>query len=328
MIDCNSIVGHCEVPIRFDTYSGCSHACAYCFVRKKSDISKIEAKRCESELRKFIEGHRIGATNWCDWAIPLHWGGVSDPFQKLERNKRVSFGCLKIFAETKYPFIVSTKGEVIADDDYLELLKQCNAVVQISMVSPRYDTLERGAPPYEKRMEMLGKIAPCCKRLIVRHQPFMPEVLGDVIANLPRIKDKGVYGVIVEGLVSSVRRPGMIPVGPRRYAYTEEDLRKWFTVIKNECHKNGLVFFCGEDRMRSLGDSTCCCGCDGLEGFKVNKFTAINIRNGMKILPTPKMKEIGTARCFRVQTSAKTERLKKSSFAREMIDLAKELPPS
>ena len=148
MIDCNSIVGHCEVPIRFDTYSGCSHACAYCFVRKKSDISKIEAKRCENELRKFIDGHRIGATNWCDWAIPLHWGGVSDPFQKLERNKRVSFGCLKIFAETKYPFIVSTKGEVIADDDYLELLKQCNAVVQISMVSPRYNTLERGAPSY------------------------------------------------------------------------------------------------------------------------------------------------------------------------------------
>lgn len=325
MIDCNSIVGHCEVPIRFDTYSGCSHACAYCFVRKKTDISKIKAQKCLNELQRFINGHRNGATNWCDWAIPLHWGGVSDPFQKLERSKRVSFECLKIFAQTKYPFIVSTKGEVLADNDYLELLKQCNAVVQISMVSPKYDALEKGAPSYEKRMQMLEKIAPCCKRLIIRHQPFMPEILGDVLANLPRLRDKGVYGVIVEGLVSSVKKHGMIPLGVRRYAYPTEDLRKWLSVIKEGCHKNGMAFFSGEDRLRNLGDSTCCCGCDGLDGFKVNKFTSINIRNGMRILPTDKMKEIGTARCFRVQNTAKTERLKKSCFAREMIDLAKDL---
>ena len=328
MIDCNSLVGHCEVPIRFDTYKGCSHACAYCFVRKRGDISKVECAGCESELRNFISGRRNGATKWCDWDIPLHWGGVSDPFQKLERIKRVSYRCLEIFAETGYPFIVSTKGLVIADDDYIELLKRCNAVVQISMVSPRYDALEKGAPTYEQRMAMLGKLAPNCKRLIVRHQPFMPEVLGDIVNKLPQLKESGVYGVIVEGLVSGIARPNMYRIGAQRYAYATDDLRKWLAVIKTECHKVGLVFLSGEDRLRSLGDSSCCCGCDGLPGFKVNKFTATNIRNGLKILPTDRMREIGTARCFRDQTTVNTERLKKSSFAREMLELAKKIPPT
>lgn len=61
-------------------------------------------------------------------------GGVSDPFQPCERYYRMSYNALRVFAETKYPFVVSTKGRIIAEPEYLELLKKCNCVVQISMV--------------------------------------------------------------------------------------------------------------------------------------------------------------------------------------------------
>ena len=150
MIDCNSLCHKCEVPIRFDNYRGCSHACAYCFVRRTTDISKIEETNCLNELRNFINGKRGVATKWCDWDIPLHWGGISDPFQKLERSKRMSLKCLEVFAETKYPFIVSTKGIVLADPEYLNLLNQTNGVVQMSMVSSAYNKIDPGAPPFEE----------------------------------------------------------------------------------------------------------------------------------------------------------------------------------
>lgn len=57
-IDCGSQVVICDVPIRFDTYKGCSHDCKYCFARKDRDISKIEVDRSISQLKNFIEGKR------------------------------------------------------------------------------------------------------------------------------------------------------------------------------------------------------------------------------------------------------------------------------
>ena len=42
MPDCGSQIVLCDVPIRFDTYKGCSHGCKYCFVYRKYNISKIK----------------------------------------------------------------------------------------------------------------------------------------------------------------------------------------------------------------------------------------------------------------------------------------------
>jgi len=170
-VECGSQCILCDLPIRFDTYKGCSHACKYCFVKRKTDISEIEARNCLNSLKNFINGKRSGDTNWCDWNIPLHWGGVSDPFQPVESKYKISLKCLKMFAKTKYPFVVSTKGRLLATKEYLDVLKECNAVVQISMVCNKFDKLEKGAPTYQERLEMCKKIAPNCKRLIVRIQP-------------------------------------------------------------------------------------------------------------------------------------------------------------
>lgn len=147
---CGSQIILCNLPVRFDTYRGCSHGCRYCFAQKKNDISHIERDESVDGLRSFIEGKRGNETEWCDWNIPIHWGGMSDPFQPVEKQIRASYECLKLLAETKYPFVVSTKGRLISDPEYLDLLAQCNCVLQISMVCSKYDRLERGTPSYEE----------------------------------------------------------------------------------------------------------------------------------------------------------------------------------
>lgn len=74
-IECGSQVTVCRYPIHLDTYQGCSHECAYCFARAKQDLSNIKATDCSKAVRDFTQGKRTQVTNWCDWDIPLHWGG-------------------------------------------------------------------------------------------------------------------------------------------------------------------------------------------------------------------------------------------------------------
>lgn len=86
MPDCGSQVTLCDLPIRFDTYKGCSHLCKYCFAAKKRELNDIKRGETINQLLNFIKGNRSINTNWCDWNIPLHWGGMSDPFQPIEKK--------------------------------------------------------------------------------------------------------------------------------------------------------------------------------------------------------------------------------------------------
>jgi hypothetical protein len=58
------------------------------------------------------------------------------------------------------------------------------------------------------------------------------------------------------------------------------------------------VFLCGENRLRSMGDSLTCCGCDGLEGFVVNTYNINSFNCGRKTAPTEAQKKKGTAHAF------------------------------
>ena len=76
MPDCGSQVILCGLPIRFDTYRGCSHLCKYCFAQRKVELRNIKTNETAVSLRAFIEGKRTQDTNWCDWSIPIHCPAV------------------------------------------------------------------------------------------------------------------------------------------------------------------------------------------------------------------------------------------------------------
>lgn len=314
---CGSQIVLCNLPIRFDTYVGCSHGCRYCFVQKKNgQLEAVKKGDTVESLKAFVQGKRSGETAWCDWNIPIHWGGMSDPFQPVEKKYGYSLECLKYLAETKYPFVVSTKGRLAASPEYLELLAECNCVVQISMVCSRYDQLEKGAPSYEERLEMLRTISPRVKRTIVRIQPFMHEVLQDVLKNLPRVKAAGAHGVVVEGMKFAKAKPGLVRVGGD-CVYPIELLRADFEQIKAEAHRCGLVFYSGENRLRNMGDDMTCCGIEDLDGFKPNTYNLCMMINGKNPQPTERMKQVGTADAFKTlnQTAGSGQKISKQSLA-------------
>ncbi len=318
---CGSQCYLCDVPIRFDTYKGCSHACRYCFVMRGKDIRDISKGESVQTLKSFCEGRRNGETKWSDWNIPIHIGGVSDPLQPCEKRFGVTKECLKYLAKTQYPFIISTKGELLGSDEYINLLSQCNCVVQVSAVCSKYDKIEQGATTFERRLEIIEKISPKVKRVVVRIQPYMHEVYDDVFNNLTRFKEAGVYGVIIEGMKFQKKKKGLVKVGGD-FTYPYDLIKQDFLKLKQEAHRLGLKIYAGENRIRELGDSLTCCGIDGLEGFEGNRFNLNHILNGDVVEPTERMKQIGTADCFTTlgQTTINYHRLRKTSFAQEMID--------
>ena len=321
MPTCGSQMPICDVPIRFDTYKGCSHACTYCFVKRLSDIRDIELGETPKALEDFINGKRTKITSWCDWDIPIHWGGVSDPFQPCERIHKRSLECLKILKSTGYPYIVSTKSILPTEKEYLDEINGSNCVFQISAVCGKYDKYESGASTFEQRLGMMKIMAPIVKRLIVRVQPFVPEVEKDVIQVLKEYKKAGVYGIVLEGMKYKTKR--------KNTTRFEGDnvlnlplLKSSFGRIKSEAHEQGLVFLCGENRLRSMGDSLTCCGCDGLEGFAVNTYNINSFNCGRKTAPTEAQKKKGTAGGFITVCTGMEHKyglaLEKASFAETM----------
>lgn len=322
---CGSQIVLCDLPVRFDTYVGCSHSCRYCFASRKSDITKIKAGESIESLRRFIRGERTVETRVFDWNIPLHWGGMSDPFQPVEKIKKYSKSALCVFADTGYPFAVSTKNKLIADDEYLDVLKHCNSVVQFSACSSRFDRIEKGASSFEERLRAAEKIAKFT-RVNIRVQPYIPSIFKDILSIIPRLANIGVYGLIIEGM-KYTKGPDNVPLVrvAGDFCYPVSMLLPQFRAIRDVCHKAGLRFYCGENRLRVMGDSLCCCGVEGL-GWKTN---TANLNHLLfqpdTVFFSSAMEREGTCGVFGAihQTTLFSKNSKHLSFKDQMLEEAK-----
>lgn len=320
MIECGTQCMICDFPIHLDTYIGCAHACKYCFAREKQSIAPVRPLDNLDALRRFIEGHRTNETRWCDWKIPVHWGSSSDPFQRAELIHGRSLAALELFAETGYPFIVSTKNPVLAArEPYIGLLSRCRCVFQISMAAPEYDRLEPGAPTYEERLKAAAILSEVCTRVIARVQPYFTDQYKAVLREIPRYKQAGIYGIIVEGYATRKKQKGLVKDG--KYGFPVEVLAPQFKQIRERAHQNGLRFFCGEDMLRFLGDSMSCCGTEGLDDFRPNTYNIEHIAHDDPTPePTEAMKRHENTRPFRslCQTNAWAKQVRDSTFAELM----------
>jgi DNA repair photolyase len=322
MPDSGSQVTLCDMPIRIDSYAGCTHFCAYCFVLRTKSLDKIALKDTPATVRAFVEGRRHGTVAWCDYEQPLHWGGMSDPFQRLaEDHYRNSRDILEVFAETGYPVVFSTKSTLPVDEPYRSLIARSNVIGQVSMLGPSYDRVEPGTPTFAERLAMLPDLAEICRRVVVRAQPFVLGIENEIIEAIPAYAKAGVYGIILEGMKSQRKKPGMVRCGAD-FVYPVDGLRLAFAKVRAACREHGLVFLVAENRLRlEMSDSVSCCGAGDLFEFgQTNTGNLNHVRADGTIPYTPRQLEPGSGEVFKgmAQTTIAARAARGLSYAQLM----------
>ena len=141
----------CPMAFRVDMYRGCSYACRYCFANmnafheigtglstwRNADIDWVRnifktALETDKESKSVI-------IELLRNRVPMHCGGMSDPFQTREWEMGLTKELIKISKEYNYPIVFSTKTASLPDEYYNLLDKKLHAF-QVSIMgwSPEY----------------------------------------------------------------------------------------------------------------------------------------------------------------------------------------------
>ena len=299
----------CGVPFRLDTYSGCQHGCRYCFARASENFN-YERRDSEKGLIRKTDPHLVNHmlvksvdssktyndinVEFLRRRVPIHWGGMSDPFQPCEKKWRVSKQVLGHLNWYQYPVVISTKGALAGDDEYIAMLKDGNNAMQVSLISDDdkiTSGIEPGAPNATARLKIMEKLAHAGLWVACRIQPVIPA--SPVEEGLERLITKlagaGVRHIVVEGLKIPMQldkdwRACLNEVCggkvEQEYKACEAALdgqevilpawRKWqyLEVCLETAHKYGMTVGAADNNMRDFGDVKACCGIDNLPGFE------------------------------------------------------------
>lgn len=188
LVNHHSSCSKCHYAFELDTYGrGCTANCVYCYAYEQltahgywnrphpfpvdfSELRKIFATVFESERhskwRSILEAR-----------IPIRLGSMTDCFMKMDRKYRVTFELLKLLRFYQYPYIVFTRSDLIADDEYLGVLDRKLASIQVSISGNNEQltkAIEPGAPSVEARVAALKKLAQHGFWTTVRINPLFP----------------------------------------------------------------------------------------------------------------------------------------------------------
>lgn len=104
------------------------------------------------------------------------------------------------------------------------------------------------------------------------------------------------------------------------WLYPLGTLRAALECLRAAAHAAGLRFYAAENRLRALGDDRCCCGIDGLPGWRPNRANLNSLVWGRPLRYSPRMRRAGTASVFRAiaQNCVSGPALRRLSFAQAM----------
>ena len=178
----------CFHRFEIDTYGrGCTHNCTYCYAKSYLSVRKYWNEPMPfpidiSEIRHifatvFETGKRHKLRSFLEKRIPLRIGSMSDSFMWLDKKYKVTQELLKILKFYDYPYLVFTRSDLVADDEYLKLMDPSLASIQMSISSINEEMtriIEPGAPPPSRRLAALQKLAKEGFWTTVRINPLFP----------------------------------------------------------------------------------------------------------------------------------------------------------
>ena len=206
--DCRSAITRNRSPdIGFDRsinpYRGCEHGCSYCYARPSHSYlglspgldfeTRLIAKR---GLRERLI-HELASPRYTPG--PLAVGTVTDAYQPLERELRLTRDVLEVLHDCRHPLAVVTKGSGIERDiDLLAALASQRLVgVAVSVTTLDAELARRMEPraaaPW-RRLRTIERLAAAGIPVSVSVSPQIPFINDDMEQVLEAARDAGARG--------------------------------------------------------------------------------------------------------------------------------------
>lgn len=172
----------CYYPTRLDSYGcGCTHDCSYCYAKSLLEFRKMwdntnpavaDIEKIKRRVKRLEKGSVI------------RLGGMTDCFQPIEVKHRVTYELIKALNEQGVHYLIVTKSDLVAADEYIEIMDKELAHIQISITTTDDELslqYEKAVVP-SKRIEAIEKLQKHGFDVQVRLSPYIPELIDiDVI---------------------------------------------------------------------------------------------------------------------------------------------------
>ena len=164
-------------------YRGCTHGCSYCYARPDHERlgmssgldfeTKIVAKHDAPRLLR----RELASPRWQPDTVVM--AGVTDVYQPIERDLRLTRGCLEVFAECRHPVAIVTKNRLVTRDlDLLAELARHNAArvaVSVTTLNNKLAaSLEPRASSPGERLAAIGELTAAGVPVTVMVAPIIP----------------------------------------------------------------------------------------------------------------------------------------------------------
>ena len=187
----------CFYAFELDTYGrGCIHNCLYCYAKETLSAygywnRPVPFPVNVGEIRKtfatvFETTKRNQWRDVLERRVPIRLGSMSDPFMWMDQKYKVTYEILKILKHYNYPYIVFTRSDLVATDEYIQVLDSKLASIQFSiagMDEKLTRQLEPGAPSFARRLAALKKLAEAGFWTTVRINPMFPSLPDGYFTN-------------------------------------------------------------------------------------------------------------------------------------------------
>ena len=181
-------------------YSGCSHACRYCYVPnvihvERNKWNEVYAKiNIPTVLQKELRNKRRGVVGIST---------VTDPYQPAEKKYKLTEKCLLVLLKKDFPIDIQTKSDLVIRD--MEIIKRFSrAAVGITITSLNEDDinlLEPGAPSAERRLSAAGELSEGGVYVYVFFGPVFPDIeVNEVREYVDAFIDAGVKEIMIDSL--------------------------------------------------------------------------------------------------------------------------------
>lgn len=187
----------CHYPTRLDTYGcGCAHDCSYCYAKSLLDFRKLwnpdDPEVADiNDIVKVLDKVPRGTI--------LRLGGMTDCFQQCERKYRVTYNTIQELNRRGIGYLIVTKSDLVADDDYIAIMDRRLAHIQITVTCLDDELYTKRAyekaPLPSKRIAAILKLQQAGFDVAIRLSPLMEEYM-----DFERLSSLGIKRGIVEFL--------------------------------------------------------------------------------------------------------------------------------